>query len=174
MTAVSTATDAELLNRAMAPYRAKGAIALREVLSVTYADGGLTAVGAFAIEESCYIDRTGHFNAVELVISFNQLTYATLAHAIRDNLVPLLDEWTLADYWERQLPNVLITRLDSRYRRPLDAAAYRGTLTLRDFAFRNRSRPVVGFSASMQFADGGTGDAFVDVDIAMTDPVGHV
>ena len=42
-------------------------------------DAGLiTAKGRFSIPESCYIDDTGHFNAVEFNICFNQLAYVCL------------------------------------------------------------------------------------------------
>src|SRR5262245_56508099 len=35
----------------------------------------ITGMGRFSIPESCYIDHTGHFNAVEFNICFNQLAY---------------------------------------------------------------------------------------------------
>src|SRR5882724_11344285 len=37
--------------------------------------GLVTAAGRFSIPESCYIDDTGHFNAVEFNICYNQLAY---------------------------------------------------------------------------------------------------
>ncbi|MGW6540873.1 FcoT family thioesterase [Streptomyces sp. NPDC055051] len=51
------------------------------------ADGRpLTGSGMFTIPEPCYIDDTGHFNAVEFNICYNQLAYYTLAAMIRDRV----------------------------------------------------------------------------------------
>ena len=47
-------------------------------------DAGLiSAKGRFSIPDSCYIDDTGHFNAVEFNICFNQLAYVPSASASR-------------------------------------------------------------------------------------------
>ncbi|GEE00600.1 hypothetical protein nbrc107696_10460 [Gordonia spumicola] len=163
--------DADLLDRAMSPYVGKGAVLLHSI-QVALTDDTLTADGEFRIGESCYIDDTGHFNAVEFVISYNQLMYAALAHVVRDDLHPAFADWSLDDYWSRQLPNVFITRLDSRYRRPLNPRAYRGRFTVADFTYRNRSQPVLGFTSHIEFVDELGGHAYGDVDIALTDPIG--
>ena len=41
----------------------------------------VTGAGRFSIPESCYIDDTGHFNAVEFNICYNQLAYVVFAKA---------------------------------------------------------------------------------------------
>ena len=51
-------------------------------------DAGLiTAKGRFSIPESCYIDDTGHFNAVEFNICFNQLAYVAFGKCLEANIL---------------------------------------------------------------------------------------
>ncbi|MEV6774024.1 FcoT family thioesterase [Nocardia sp. NPDC051030] len=166
---VATREDAELLARAMAPYAPKGTVYLREA-SVTVREGQVVGTGRFAITESCYIEETGHFNAVEFNISYNQLFYYTLAVAVRDKLIPELAHWSMDDYWRRQLPAVVITDLRSHYRRPIDARDYRAELTICEVEFRHRSRPLIALSTQVEFTDSGSGSAMGGVEIALLDP----
>ncbi|GAA1479861.1 fatty acyl CoA thioesterase FcoT [Gordonia sinesedis] len=161
--------DAALLARTVRPYAAKGAVYLTAA-QVNSVDGEVVTEGSLGIAESCYIDDTGHFNAAEFVISYNQMIYLTLATAVRDRLIPELAGWTMDDYWRRQLPNVLITRMTTRFRRPIEPSAYRGRLVVTDTAFRNRSQPVIGLQTTITFTDDHGGAAFGDVEIALTDP----
>ena len=83
--------------------------------------------GEFAIPESCYIDDTGHFNAVEYNICFNQICYVHLAHCIKHSLIPELSEYNMDNFFEKQLPNVLIAKLTSSYQSQLNAKRFYGT-----------------------------------------------
>ncbi len=83
--------------------------------------------GEFAIPESCYIDDTGHFNAVEYNISFNQICYVHLAHCIKNNLIPELSDYDMDKFFDKQLPNVLIAKLTSSYQSQMNAKHYYGT-----------------------------------------------
>ncbi|GAA3185765.1 MULTISPECIES: FcoT family thioesterase [Streptomyces] len=119
----------DLLTRVLAPYKAHCAY-LRSA-EVTVDGETLTARGEFAIPESCYIDDTGHLNSVEVNICYNQLMYYALAVAVRDRLLPQFAEWTMEDYWKRQLPDILIVRFESRFPRPVDPRAFQGEFTLK-------------------------------------------
>lgn len=72
----------ELLARVLEPYSYKGC---RYLTDATYRASGdsMFATGNFSIPESVYIRSTGHFNAVELVLCFNQLAYSAFAPAVR-------------------------------------------------------------------------------------------
>jgi hypothetical protein len=84
--------------------------------------------GEFAIPESCYIDDTGHFNAVEYNICFNQICYVHMAHCIKNALIPELSEdYDMDTFFEKQLPNVLIAKLTSSYQSQLNAKLFYGT-----------------------------------------------
>src|ERR1041384_5399948 len=65
----------------------------------------LTAIGRFEIGDSCYIDDTGHFNAVEFNICYNQLAYYLIAKTVQEGLLPAFQGWNLDDFWRLQLPN---------------------------------------------------------------------
>lgn len=83
--------------------------------------------GEFSIPESCYIDDTGHFNAVEYNICFNQICYVHLAHCIKNRLIPELAEYDMDKFFQKQLPNVLIAKLASSYQSQLNAKHFYGT-----------------------------------------------
>jgi hypothetical protein len=117
--------------------------------------GLISARGTFSICQSCYIEDTGHFNAVEFNICFNQLAYvmfgkcidAGLMHKLRcdKNEVP-----TFAEFKQHQLPNMVIVQIESRYYHQLDSGAFEGTLEL------DRIAPVGNawfFFTTMTFAD---------------------
>lgn len=160
--------DTVLLAHTMAPYARKDTIYLQHARA--YAAGGIvTGEGDFGFQSSCYIEETGHFNAVEFVISFNQLFYYTLAASVRDKLIPQLGHWSLLDYWERQLPSILISRLSTRFRQPIDSRHYHGRLTITDIEFRHRSRPLLALQTTIDFTDGSIGSARGDVEVVLTD-----
>jgi len=93
----------------------------------------VSAAGRFAIPESCYIDDTGHFNAVEFNICFNQLAYvmfgkcieAGILHRLRSEQVDVL---SLPEYKRRQLPAMVIVSMESRYFKQLDSRDFRGEI----------------------------------------------
>lgn len=165
---ISHHADSALLNQCLDPYRAKGAIYLRTV-DFTHGDEGLMSRGTFAIDESCYIDDTGHFNAAEFIMCYNQLMYATLAVAVDTGVYPELEGWTLQDYWERQLPNVLIQEFWSRYSRPINARSFRGAFRIDAVDHSRIERGILKFETSVEFEDDGGGRARGTVLLALTD-----
>jgi FcoT-like thioesterase domain len=90
-----------------------------------------TATGTFSIGESCYIDDTGHFNAVEFNICFNQLAYVAFAKCIDEGLVPELAFLDFAAFQRGQLPSWLIVGVDGvRFSKQLDRRAFSAELTV--------------------------------------------
>ena len=83
-------------------------------------------------EAPCYIAATGHLNAVEYNITYNQMLYAALAVAVQHRLVPELRHWDLDEFFRRQLPDVLIAEYHARFLRPMQSAAYRAWFELAD------------------------------------------
>lgn len=87
------------------------------------------------IEQSCYIESTGHFNAVELNITYNQMLYLCLAAALRANVLPP-PAWSYDEFLRRQLPDVLIADYQARFRRPMRSSRYRGWVEIRSVLAR--------------------------------------
>ncbi|MGB8407419.1 MAG: FcoT family thioesterase [Mycobacterium sp.] len=160
--------DVALLDRTMTPYAGKGTVYLKRA---TAERRGQTVIGTgdFGFQQSCYIEETGHFNAVEFIISYNQLIYYVLAASVRDGLIPELSNWDLADYWERQLPSVLISKMATRFRQPINSRSYRATLTVTGIEFRERSRPLLALQTNIEFSDDAIGSVYGDIEIALVD-----
>ncbi|MFC0598088.1 (2E)-enoyl-ACP glycyltransferase [Streptomyces palmae] len=119
--------DEELLPQVLRPYKAHCKYLQSAVVGT---DSGLvTARCELAIPESCYIDDTGHLNAVEVNISYNQMMYYTVAKAVKEGLLEAFADWTLEDYWRHQLPDILIARFSGNYRRAINARSFFGELT---------------------------------------------
>jgi FcoT-like thioesterase domain len=132
--------------------------------------------GRFAIAESCYIDNTGHLNAVEVNICYNQLLYALIATSVRDGTGPVFDTWTMAEFWRRRLPDVLIARFASEFHRPIDARSFAGELTFdRIVARRLRpdAAPFVSIDTRFRFWDTGAGESSGTARIAIVDGTRH-
>jgi hypothetical protein len=77
----------------------------------------ITAEGRFAIDQSCYIEDTGHFNAAEFIICYNQLAYVMFAKCIEAGLIhPLWREKanipSMLEYKRDQLPRMVIVSVE--------------------------------------------------------------
>lgn len=115
----------------------------------------IRAEGRFSIDESCYIDDTGHFNAVEFNICYNQLAYVMFGKCVAEGLMQRLRTEkvsvpSFSEFKRHQLPNMVIVNIESRYYRQLDSRDFTGTLQL------DRISPVGGawfFFTTMEFAD---------------------
>ncbi len=128
--------------------------------------------GEFVIPESCYIDDTGHLNAVEVNICYNQMLYASIASLVRDGTGPVFDAWTMAEFWRRRLPDILITRITSEFRLPIDARSFAGELVLDRIVSRqlkSDAPPLVAIDTTFRFWDTEGGDASGTARIAIAD-----
>ncbi|MFF6886088.1 FcoT family thioesterase [Streptomyces sp. NPDC012421] len=168
----SDTDDRLLLARVLAPYKPHCRYLRHASLEPGETDGRpLTGMGAFTIPEPCYIDDTGHFNAVEFNICFNQLAYYTLAATIRDRVRGPFGEWTMNDYWARQLPHILILDMHSRFRRAMRGDDFRGEVQLVDVRRKSgRSGPLLLIDTLGRFWDEHGGRCEGKVRVAVTDP----
>jgi len=66
-------------------------------------EDSMLAYGNFTIGDSAYIRSTGHFNAVELIICFNQLAYSAFAPAVLNEEIRVFRGWSIDDYCQYQL-----------------------------------------------------------------------
>ncbi|WP_329065323.1 (2E)-enoyl-ACP glycyltransferase [Streptomyces sp. NBC_01429] len=140
------ATDEDLLARVLAPYK-KHCLYLRAA-AVTSRDGKASAQCEFSIPESCYIDDTGHLNSVEVNICYNQMMYYLVAKSVQEGLLAGFESWTLDDFWKHQLPDILIARFSSNFRRPVTPRSFSG-----EMEFRSVTRRTPGSGAPFLHAD---------------------
>ncbi len=143
-----------LLGRVLAPYKPHCRY-LRQA-SVEYGSGDpLCRIQAsFSIRESCYIDDTGHLNAVEVNICYNQMLYTLYAMGIEHRFILPLARIPLETWLERQLPDVLIHRLDMSFKSPIDPREFRGELSFLDAA---EKRGYILFPSRCAFRDAAGG-----------------
>ncbi len=126
----------------------------------------ITVRGPCGIAESCYIDDTGHLNAVEFNITYNQLLYAALTGAVQHGLIAELAHWDLDEWWRRQLPDVLIVDYHARFRRAMDGRAFRGCVELRQVVPKPHKRLVM-LRTACQMQDDAGGHSGADVLVAL-------
>ena len=106
----AVAVGAGLLDRVLTPYKTTCRYLLDATVRYPRAARSIAAAsGTFSIPESCYIASTGHFNAVEFNICYNQIVYFSIAKAVQERLSPAFEGWTLEDFWRRQLPDIRIS-----------------------------------------------------------------
>lgn len=126
----------------------------------------VSATGEFAIAESCYITDTGHFNAVEFNLCYNQLAYVLLGQCIAEKLLEPLNHWTSAQFDQYQLSNYLIVRFSSSFRSPMSARHFHGQVSVTS---ASRRRNLVMLKTEARFwTDSGRSEG--EVTLAVLDP----
>ncbi|MEJ4113033.1 FcoT family thioesterase [Corynebacterium kroppenstedtii] len=162
----------DLLTTVMEPYQAREARYL-QTAQTHVTNTCWRAEGRFSIGSSSYIRNTGHFNAAEFVICFNQLFYALVAHGTDRGLIPELRHWDLDEFQRNQLPSILIRKLESAYLAPIDGASFTGTIVVENPSIVERRRRYVHAPATVHFTgdesdtSGKPGTATGTVDIAI-------
>jgi hypothetical protein len=106
--------------------------------------------GEFGIPESCYIADTGHFNAVEFNICYNQIAYTTLAHCVAHRWLDAMSGWSLQEFLRRQLSDCLIVEFSSSFRRPLNARRFFGAAQMNKLTVK---KGTIFMKTSCQFSD---------------------
>lgn len=147
-----------LLATVLEPYSFKGCRYLLDAVSQSDSCSVL-AQGSFAITESCYIRSTGHFNAVELVLCFNQLAYSAFAPAIANEVIPAFWGWTLDDYVKHQLSSMYIRTSSARFIRPINAEKFYARLHCHDLQIVERSVRYLRVPCDIEFFDDNGGAA---------------
>ncbi|RBM08416.1 FcoT family thioesterase [Streptomyces sp. PT12] len=170
-------TDEELLHRVLTPYRAKRCEYLTSAevtLEGDPGDGGrLTAACSFYIPESCYIDDTGHFNSVEFNICFNQMAYYLMAKAVKESLVEPFSRWTLDQFWQRQLADILITDFKSAFRSAMSGRHFKGQIEVVDIAewdANDLRDALVMLRTRARYWDEHGGESHGEISAAITNP----
>lgn len=121
------ADDVALRERVLNPYR-EHCKYLRSI-DVRSEKDSVVATGEFGVEESYYIDSTGHFNAVEYNICYNQAAYYLIAQSVQHQLIPAFEGWSIDDFWERQLGDVLIVEFSTTFQQQISPRKFSGELT---------------------------------------------
>lgn len=150
-----------MLSAILSPYKPEATYLSRAwVDPVARDDAVVSARGDFSIPASCYIADTGHFNAVEFNICYNQLAYVLLGQCVLSSLLPALEIATFPEYRRRQLPDFLILRLESAFRQAIDPRGFEGTVAVRS---TKRKLSMLLIDTAVRFSDarGGSSEGSV-------------
>ncbi|AKN17008.1 hypothetical protein B586_11340 [Mycobacterium haemophilum DSM 44634] len=155
-----------LLSRVLEPYSYKGCRYLVDAEYGATADS-VSGYANFQINESAYIRSTGHFNAAEFILCFNQLIYSLLAQGVINKDISPLRSWSIADYWSNQLSNIFIKTASSRFMRPINPRKFSARMVSRDFEIVERTWRYLLFSNTIEFWDENGGAATGDFEISI-------
>lgn len=100
-------------------------------------DDLVTIEGRFSIPESCYIDDTGHFNAVEFNICYNQLAYVLFGKCIQTGIFhKVVADWeqrvnlSFDMFLKYQLSSMYIAKIEGNFLKPLNSKNFGAKLTI--------------------------------------------
>jgi hypothetical protein len=127
---------------------------------------GLMARGNFFIPEPCYIQSTGHFNAVEFNICYNQLAYYFLAECVQHQLLDIFSGWDIEKYCHRQLSDFFIVKLTSSFRKRIDPKQFYGSMMLNKIII-NKERTIF-IDTQCSFSDDQQGKSEGQILLAIT------
>lgn len=106
----------------------------------------VTIEGRFAIAESCYIDDTGHFNAVEFNICYNQLAYVLFGKCIQTGIFhKVVFDWeervnlSFDTFIKYQLSSMFIAKIEGNFLKPLNSKNFFARLAIRRIMWTNQT-----------------------------------
>lgn len=115
--------------------------------------------GIFKIPSSYYLkDNSGHFNAIETIMCYNQLAYTFFTDSLKKGLIPETGKITSKEFKEKyQLKNSFILKMDNvKFREMIDLENFKGEIRLNRIISRDN---LIYFKTSYDFEKGkATGD----------------
>jgi hypothetical protein len=134
-----------------------------------HAQSPIDLFGEFAIDESCYIASTGHFNAVEANICVNQISYAAFAWFVSLDIEhpyrAAIGAYSLGVFHQKQLPNMYIVSLSTSFRRRIDPRNFQCRA---QWTSAKRKRSIGLLTLTFEFTDHSNGLAQGNVLFALT------
>ena len=160
-------SDIDLMARVLEPYKTH----CRYLINSKVVDNGDPLYGGrvlglcdFSIPESCYIDDTGHFNAVEFNICYNQMMYYVVAKSVKERLMSSFDSWSLGDYWRKQLPDIYIVNFESAFKKSMKALSFSGEI---EFTKVRKMKDLPYINTTCRFWDESGGNSSGKVTLAI-------
>lgn len=163
--------DSEFVKRILQPYRKDACYLKKAILEYNGNDNKYPILkGDLEINESCYIDDTGHFNAVEFNICFNQMGYTYLGYCIKEGLIPQLEGFSknnCKEFFEKQLSHFLIVNIQSSYKKPINSDQFYGEIGIKTISKKANCTFIV---MTCKYYDDDNGRSFGEVTLAILHP----
>jgi hypothetical protein len=168
------AIGSEVLEQVLAPYKPDCRYLKSAFLESGEArddgnSGPVVLSGTCEIARSCYIDDTGHFNAVEFNICYNQLAYCLVATCAQYELLNVFEGWNFDQFKRRQLPDMLIAEFSSAFRKPMKAAHFEGRVSIEKASMNRKGTIFLSTVCSFFDSDGGNAEGKVLIAIVNQD-----
>ncbi len=140
LTGIDCEIEEWVLGLVLEPYKPRCRYLQQARIQAQPSPGPLAAArGRFAIPESCYIADTGHFNAVEFNICYNQIAYCLMAECLHQGLLRAFAGWDLAQFSRRQLSHFLIVQFQSAFRKPIRTSEFYGQVVFEKLSLRRQT-----------------------------------
>ena len=122
----------EIINKALCTYINKGTRYIQTATIEKSEDDTVTLECTFNISESCYLSpASGHFNAVEAIMCFNQMLYVALLGGIQHQLYSFYEHIS-PDIFNQNRRKVYILDIENiHFKKQVDNKSFYGKLILK-------------------------------------------
>ena len=161
------AIESEFIDAVLAPYRPE----CKYLKSAYWERGGrhsngktsglLGLHGTCAIGKPFYIKDTGHFNAVEFNLCYNQLMYCLVAVCARHKLLDVFSGWDFSEFQLRQLPDMVIAEFSSTFHKPMRSESFEGRIDIVQASITRQGSIVLPTTCSFNDHNGGKAEGKV-------------
>jgi len=128
---MSVSVSEDIINKALITYIAKNTRYMTKA-QIDKKENTIVLKANFSIEESCYLyPYSGHFNAVEALMCFNQMLYVALLGGIKKKMFSFYDHIT-PDEFNLHRQQVYILEIEkNKFKKQIDNNHFQGFLELK-------------------------------------------
>lgn len=121
----------EIINKALVTYIAKNTRYLTQAQVYDTGDG-IRLDAQFSIKESCYLSPgSGHFNAVEALMCFNQMLYVAVMGGIKEHLFTFYTDIT-PDYFNQNRRKVYLLEFEKmKFKKQINNNSFFGFIEIK-------------------------------------------
>ena len=128
---MSINVSAEIIRKALITYVAKNTQYLTKA-QICKKDNTVILNADFSINESCYLSPgSGHFNAVEALMCFNQMIYVSLLAGIENKMFYFYNNITPDDFNQHRREVYILEFEKMKFRKQIDNKHFQGVLELK-------------------------------------------
>ncbi|MBO6282222.1 MAG: hypothetical protein J6N49_06830 [Alphaproteobacteria bacterium] len=121
----------EIINKALVTYIAKNTRYITGA-QIDKTDTTINLTADFAIKESCYLSpSSGHFNAVEALMCFNQMLYVALLGGIQEKMYPFYEHITPDEFNEHRRKVYLLEFEKIKFKKQINNEFFHGRIELK-------------------------------------------
>lgn len=94
----------------------------------------------FSISKTFYGAQSGHFNATEMMMCYNQMAYTFIAASVEEGLIESAGTIPLEKFIEYQMANCLMARIGNiKFKSQINPKNFYGEITLKKYPTRGKN-----------------------------------